>query len=449
MDTREHPADAGREVLEPGLPLDGGSQVAAKGEPGGGPIAFPPAAPTVPESRLRAPIGDWLLARFSRETSSGRFIPEMDGLRFAAIGMVVLFHLNAYLMAKSTAYAVSTAQSDWLAPVALVGFHGVELFFVISGFILALPFAAHHIKGRPSVDLRKYYLRRLTRLEPPYIFALLGLFFLAACVKGKPPASFYPHLGASLFYMHSLIFGTFSPALGVAWSLEIEVQFYLLVPLLTLLFAIKSTTFRRMGLAALILATLTAQSLFLRHSPRVSLSILAYLQFFLVGFLLADVFLVHWGEAPRRRMTWDLVALVGWPLLWVLLRSSTLTHWLYPVWVFVLYCAAFLGKFTNRVFSNGWITAIGGMCYSIYLIHYEVISAAGRFTKVIGPDAPYWAYLVIQLVLVGGVVVVVCGLYFILIEKPCMRRDWPQRLWGHGQRAVLARFRLARTHAAE
>src|SRR5450755_867022 len=102
MDTREHPADAGREVLEPGLPLDGGSQVAAKGEPGGGPIAFPPAAPTVPESRRRAPIGDWLLARFSRETSSGRFIPEMDGLRFAAIGMVVLFHLNAYLMAKST-----------------------------------------------------------------------------------------------------------------------------------------------------------------------------------------------------------------------------------------------------------------------------------------------------------------------------------------------------------
>lgn len=449
MDPREYPVDTRPEMPDPGLPLGGGSQVAAQGEPGGGPVAFPPAAPTLAEARRRAPIGAWLLARVSRETSSGRFIPEMDGLRFAAIGMVVLFHLNGYLMAKSTAYAVSTAQSDWLAEVALVGFRGVELFFVISGFILALPFAAHHIKGTPSVDLRKYYLRRLTRLEPPYIVALLGLSFLAACVNGRPPASFYPHLGASFFYMHSLIYGTFSPAMGVAWSLEIEVQFYLLVPFLTLLFAIKSPTFRRVGLATLILATLTAQSIFLRHSPRVSLSILAYLQFFLIGFLLADVFLAHWGEAPRRSMTWDLVALAGWPLLFLLLRSNTLTHWFFPVWLFLLYCAAFLGKLTNRVFSNRWITAIGGMCYSIYLIHYEVISAAGRFTKGMAAAAPYWAYLAVQFILVGSVVVAACGLYFVVIEKPCMRRDWPQRLWGYGQRAVFAKFRLARAGAAE
>jgi len=87
-----------------------------------------------------------LLVRLSRETSSGRFIPEMDGLRFVAIAMVVLFHLNGYLTAKAVSpqYAF-TARSDWITQVALVGFRGVELFFVISGFILGLPFAAHHI----------------------------------------------------------------------------------------------------------------------------------------------------------------------------------------------------------------------------------------------------------------------------------------------------------------
>src|SRR5437667_40038 len=110
-----------------------------------------------------------LLVRLSRETSSGRFIPEMDGLRFVAIAMVVLFHLNGYLTAKAVSpqYAF-TARSDWITQVALVGFRGVELFFVISGFILGLPFAAHHIAGAPRVSLSKYYLRRLTRLEPPY-----------------------------------------------------------------------------------------------------------------------------------------------------------------------------------------------------------------------------------------------------------------------------------------
>src|SRR5208337_5042432 len=68
------------------------------------------------------------LAHVSRETTSGRFIPEMDGLRFAAIGMVILFHLNGYLTAKSPIYRAAPPNSDWLAQAALVGFRGVELF---------------------------------------------------------------------------------------------------------------------------------------------------------------------------------------------------------------------------------------------------------------------------------------------------------------------------------
>lgn len=388
-----------------------------------------------------------LLAHISRETSSGRFIPEMDGLRFAAIGMVILFHLHGYLVAKSPFYRAAPPTSDWLAQAAMVGSRGVELFFVISGFILGLPFAAHYIKGAAPVNLRKYYLRRLTRLEPPYIVALFLLFILAVGVAGPPAASFYPHLAASLFYLHSPIFGTFSPAMGVAWSLEIEVQFYLLVPLLTFLFAIRSPVLRRSWISLLILAALSGQALFMHHTPRASLSILAYVQYFLVGFLLADVFLASWNEAPRRNLAWDFVALAGWPLLFVILHSPVLAHWLFPAWIFLLYFAAFRGRLVNRFFSNRWIVAVGGMCYSIYLLHYEVISAVGRLTRRLGEAAPYWIYLSLQLVLVGAAIVVICGAYFVAIEKPCMRRDWPQRLWGYGQRIVFARFRLAGTAA--
>jgi len=397
----------------------------------------------------RNSIAGRFLAHISRETSSGRFIPEMDGLRFAAIGMVILFHLNGYLTAKSPLYSAAPPHSDWLAQAAIVGFRGVELFFVISGFILGLPFAAHYLKGAAPVNLRKYYLRRLTRLEPPYIVALLLLFILAAVIEGAPPASFYPHLAASLFYLHSLIYGTFSPAMGVAWSLEIEVQFYVLVPLLTLLFTIRNRKLRRSSIAILILAALSGQALFMRHTPRASLSILAYVQFFLVGFLLADVFLATWGEAPRRNLAWDFVALAGWPLLFVILHSPVLAHWLFPAWLLLLYVAAFRGRLVNRFFSNRWIIAIGGMCYSVYLLHYEVITAVGRLTRRLGETAPYWVYLSVQLVLVGAAIVVICGAYFVAIEKPCMRRDWPQQLWGSGQRLVFAKFRLAPTSTAE
>lgn len=74
---------------------------------------------------------EWVLRQLSRETSSGRFIPEMDGLRFVAITMVILFHLNGYLVAKWPLHPGFLAQSSWLARTALVGFRGVELFFVI------------------------------------------------------------------------------------------------------------------------------------------------------------------------------------------------------------------------------------------------------------------------------------------------------------------------------
>jgi peptidoglycan/LPS O-acetylase OafA/YrhL len=188
---------------------------------------------------------------------------------------------------------------------------------------------------------------------------------------------------------------------------------------------------------------LAAQVLFVPHHPRVQLSILAYLQFFLIGFLLADVFLVTWKDPSRRRFPWDVIALAGWPLLFLALQSKALTHWVFPALVFTLYCAAFRGRVINRFFCNRWIIAVGGMCYSIYLVHYAVISAVGRFTKALGAHLPNPVYLLLQLVLVGTVIVVVCGMYFVVLEKPCMRRDWPQRLWeyarsiGRGSAVIL------------
>jgi acyltransferase-like protein len=155
-------------------------------------------------------ISGRMLKRLSRETTSGRFIPELDGLRFVAIAMVILYHLNGYLIAKTTFYE-HDATSDWLCRAALVGNHGVELFFVISGFILALPFAAHHLKQARPVSLRAYYLRRLTRLEPPYFATIFLLMLLSAVMTRTIALPLNGHLLASLFYMHNLMYGTFSP----------------------------------------------------------------------------------------------------------------------------------------------------------------------------------------------------------------------------------------------
>lgn len=381
---------------------------------------------------------DRLLSGLSRETTSGRLIPEMDGLRFFETCMVVLVHLHIYLTAKSRFYEHGVGNRDWLSRTVWAGSHAIELFFVISAFMLALPFAAHRLTGTPAVSLRKYYLRRLTRLEPPYVVSLFLLMFLTFLFSHHPVSGLGPHLAASLFYLHNLIYGVPSTVLCVAWSLEIEVQFYMLVPLLTLIFAIRNRALRRGLIVLIAVLAMAAQPKLRQLDPRFALSVAGNLQFFLIGFLLADVFLLEWKTPEPRSVYWDAVTLFGWPALLISLQSEARTLWLFPALIFVVYCAALRGRLTSKLLSNRWITTIGGMCYSIYLIHYAVISAVGRFTKGIGEGLPDPLYLLLQFVLVGGAIVFVCGIYFRMLERPCMRRDWPQRLWQNARALLIS-----------
>src|SRR5207245_6595931 len=134
---------------------------------------------------------------------------------------------------------------------------------------------------------------------------------LAIWIQGKNTINLFPHLAASCFYLHNLIYGSSSPVIGVAWSLEIEVQFYLLVPVLTLLFAIRRVRLRRFVISLLTVSALSLQTVFLPSHNRLSLSSLDYIQFFLIGFLLLVVYVNDWTDAPRLLLYWDLAAAAG------------------------------------------------------------------------------------------------------------------------------------------
>src|SRR4051794_4572537 len=111
-----------------------------------------------------------MVDRLARVTTSGRRIRELDGLRFIAIATVFVQHMLEVMLERYPSGAVR-----WDLPASLVRDWriGVQLFFVISGFILATPFAAQHMLGARRVSLKAYYWRRLTRLEPPYLLAML------------------------------------------------------------------------------------------------------------------------------------------------------------------------------------------------------------------------------------------------------------------------------------
>ncbi|CAN5659634.1 acyltransferase [soil metagenome] len=373
--------------------------------------------------REAPPRRDWLRG-FRRITSSGNYIPEIDGLRFIAIAGVVLHHI---------ALAVSTEQNRGHGIFAL-GQKGVELFFVISGFVLALPLAAHFLLGAKPVKLKDYFVRRLTRLEPPYVVSLLILFVIKNYADTHRFVPNGVNLLYSLFYVHGPILGQPSLINAVAWSLEIEVQFYILMPLLALVFLIRGTWLRRAILVSAAVAMMLVQPLqYKAFWGMYDRHLLNFIQYFLAGILLADVFVTEWqnvSPAPRRgSFAWgDLVWLVIWPItLLVLARGGRIEHFALPALFFVLFAALFHSIWPRKLLRIAIIAIIGGMCYSIYLLHNSVILIAAH-SGLWWPSHNYYLGVLQNALILIPLILLVCGAFFRLIERPCMRRDWPTRL---------------------
>jgi len=355
--------------------------------------------------------------QFRRITTQKRFIPQIDGLRFVAIASVVFFHVYAALDRGAIPPPIPF-NSD-------LAKRGVELFFGISGFILGVPFASRYLLNAPKVSLKQYFLRRLTRLEPPYFLALFACAVMQVVVAHRTLSDMAPHLLASFVYLHNLIFGAFVGAVnGVAWSLEVEIQFYVLVPLLALLFSIGNARLRR-GAILLIMLAAGFLSNPLYRSLHLHYSIAYYLAFFLAGFLVCDLYLTRGEWKPS--LAWDLLALCLWPTVWYLGRNAG--HVVLPFVIVILYLAAFRGRISAAVFSNRVITDIGGMCYSIYLFHFLIIYGVKHLTAPLHFGQNFWLYFLLQCCMIVPVVMLFCGTFFLLIERPCMNRDWPRKLW--------------------
>ena len=382
---------------------------------------------------------------FRRVTSSGGYVAEIDGLRFIAIASVVAVHVLGYWLGRSgRSYPAFSSIDRAVESVVLLGFYGVHLFFMISGFVLAMPFCRHAFAQGSPVNLQRYFWRRLTRLEPPYIITMLGFFALMPFFGKGTWGELWPHLLASLAYVHNIVYGEGSVINNNAWSLEVEVQFYIVMPILALLLVLRSGL-RRTVLAAMAIG-LSLNRLWLPASaPQ---SILQFGQYFLLGILLCDLWTNSWRNIPRSRAG-DLPGLLAWPLFICGnlqtpgLAADVMNPWL----IAMLFVSALRGQSHGAVLSFGPIPIIGGMCYSIYLLHARVLAAIihGLFAKMPSLGSFSADYAVV-LPLAFAAVVAASAVFFIVIEKPCMDPDWPEhatawvtrRIFRYGDRKLAA-----------
>ncbi|WP_394972478.1 acyltransferase family protein [uncultured Croceitalea sp.] len=344
------------------------------------------------------------LKSFERK-SSQRFIPEIDALRFFAIMPVMLVHFSGALLAQNKSFDRTIIdQENTFRHILLQGNFGVHLFFAISGFILTLPFLK---KAKGSISLKKYFTRRLIRIEPPYIIAITIFLIVHLILQEKNFSFLLESYLASFFYVHNGWFDAASYILPVAWSLEIEVQFYLIMPILIFIVKFFDSPIWR----AFIYLLLLLSSLYLDILPFEFLN--DYMVFFLSGIIAADLYL---NLKFNKSYIWDFIFLGC--IITFFSTTNNPTRFICLIGVITSsFNVILLKKFLNAKL----ITVIGGMCYSLYLLHYPLFYL---MTKVLGNkfnigESFEWTYL-IQASIFIPLGIMLMSIYFLLVEKPFM-----------------------------
>lgn len=164
-----------------------------------------------------------------RGTTSRFYCPELDTLRFAAFFLVFCHH--AFIAAVIDKVATLSKSAQVLSWVALGGGFGVDLFFILSAYLISeLLLREKSLTG--GVDVRGFYIRRILRIWPLYFAFVVFCFILPRFTPSSFP------LKALLCFVflagnwYCVLYGAIPSPVAPLWSVSIEEQFYLLWPLI-------------------------------------------------------------------------------------------------------------------------------------------------------------------------------------------------------------------------
>jgi peptidoglycan/LPS O-acetylase OafA/YrhL len=316
-------------------------------------------------------------------------IAPLTGLRGLAAAAVLGLH--AFLLAGQPELP---AAPTWLLRM---GWTGVDVFFVLSGFLLALPFARAALGLVPTPDRRLYARRRVMRIVPAYYVQALVL--LALGIAGVAGAGAWRPAGAGEVVAHALLWINAWPLaeahLPHWWTLPVEMGFYLLLPVLAWALAGR----RWPWLLALIAASLAWRALILSAGlPRPETMLWAdhlpgRIDQFVVGMLAARWFVARrpgW-LSPGRAAALGLLAIaaflalpaLGWAAGTAPYTGAPSAHPLLLGWhlfaalvVAVLIVALAHGAGAlGRALEVPPLRLLGVVSYSLYLWHYPVLLA--------------------------------------------------------------------------
>ena len=385
-----------------------------------------------------------------------RRLGAVEGLRAFAACTILYYHLQRAV----------TITHPGLIPAGVVswserlGPFGVGIFFVLSGFLLYRPFVMASFADTPTPILGRYFVRRFARIYPAYWVALAFLLVVVAPEQVRDRSDWFVFFG--LFQNYRT--GSLLRGLGVAWTLVIEVSFYLVLPLLAWLLRSRAASIRRrlarqvVGLSVMFAAGLGVRvwALWSRtpgqgrigaFQPFLApdLWLPGYLDWFALGMGLAVA--SAWFSVPDRRprfvqwfeaRTWPawlaavvvyrLVLLAPFPRPGFGLRpgSQMLVTTVLPFAAALIVAPVVLAPegrgLGMRILGSRPAVAVGTVAYGIYLWHLIFLTQVSRWIT----DHTIPRSALIQVILVIGLTGVAATASFVFLEAPFMR--WSSRM---------------------
>ena len=375
------------------------------------------------------PIPDWSVR-----------IPALDGLRGIAILLVLLRHA---IFGVTSVQGIETHSrfANFVIACGQLSWSGVDLFFVLSGFLI----------GGILVDARSspryfqtFYIRRAYRILPLY-FLIIGLslfphllaqFSAARAAHTTPlplPWWSYATFTQNFWMAYRGVFGP--SGMGITWSLAIEEQFYLTIPLL-----VRNVRPRNLGIVLLMVIACAPWLRVLLHSSMTYPGLASYVLMptradalclgVLAALLVRNALFWSWLQSSRR-ILWSVTGAFFLGMVYMTWQrydalSFPMTTWGFS-WLAAFYTCILLIVVSSsvapvsRILQNPSLMRLGTLAYCSYLVHVAIMNALRHPLKAHFPQFPVGAWLA------GGILGIaltlsVAALSYRYFEKPLLRR---------------------------
>jgi len=350
----------------------------------------------------------WLRRSFEISHSNHPAIRSMEGLRGFAVFLVFLVHyvtlISPWMSQSSITHQISLHLRN-------IGNAGVDMFFVLSGYLIYGMLVKRHRPFGP------YISRRIQRIYPTFI-AVFSIYLALSFIFPAESKIPEPWFDASIYVIQNILLlpGLFDidPVITVAWSLSYEVFYYLAIPLLISGFSMHAWPSKARMFFFLLLSLLGFGYCYL-YGGHVQLVM------FLAGVLLYE-FLA--SSLLKKAPPFGLIALALSISSMLIIKELSINGWWRYVALYIFFfllcweCFSIEG-FTSRLFSFAPLRWYGNMSYSYYLIHGLTLKGAFLFLGLAYPPSGdgvwmFWAFLPPMFL----ITLVVSATLFLMVEKP-------------------------------